>query len=495
MRHLIDEVRVKGLWVAGKLIAFPVPFTFIGPDSSLALCREIAESGVSRLLIITDGVLVELGLVAPIQAALEQGGVAVEVFDEVEPDPTYDQILRGVDRLRASGAGAVLAVGGGSSIDAAKAIIACHSNDCGPEKLVGLFKVWRWGMKLYAIPTTAGTGSEVTVAAVVSDPRAQAKYAIIDPKLVPSMVALDARLMTGLPPALTAATGMDALTHAVESYVSTIATAESKDLSLAAASNLVRNLPLAYRDGRNLAVRECLAIGSSLAGLAFTRVSVGYVHAIAHQLGGLYHVPHGLANAIVMPHVLDVSRDACAGRLADLARRCRIGAAGAPDEVLSRAFIDHLRAMNQEMGIPQTVKHTRSNPGTGGPRDAAPRPWRSSRTGAGQRLPGPVLLRLVRGLRLRFRLAALREASRTVRASGPGGPLQAQADVRRREGVPRATLRRGAGRQCRHRVPRLPAVGPAHPGHALLHASIGELPGERPPLHHPGLEEPLLRAR
>jgi alcohol dehydrogenase len=211
-------------------------------------------------------------------------------------------------------------------------------------------------LPFYAIPTTAGTGAEVTIAAVVSDKTAQIKYAIIDPKTVPAMVALDPKLMLGLPPFITAPTGMDALTHAVEAYLSTIATAETDELARMASGSIMRNLIVAYTDGQNLEARERMAVAASMAGLAFTRVGVGYIHAIAHQLGGLYHVPHGLANAIVMPFVLEFSKPNCAHRLAELARVSDIGERGASDADLADAFIARIRKLNSDMQIPGSVK-------------------------------------------------------------------------------------------------------------------------------------------
>ena len=295
--NLISRIRVSIFGIVGPMLNFPKPFSFVGPDSSLSLAREIVGLGVKRVMVITDGPVFKLGIINPIIEQLQSGGVTVEVYSEIEPDPGYELVLKGVERLNNFKADAVLAVGGGSSIDGAKSILLCQSNDCHPSQLAG---VWLYamprkpGLPFFAIPTTAGTGSEVTIAAVVSDKQAQIKHAIIDPKVVPSMVALDPKLMTGLPPFITAPTGMDALTHAVEAYISTIATAETDSLARMATASIVRNLPIAYSDGGNLEGRELMAVASCMAGLAFTRAGVGYVHAIAHQLGGLYHVPHGL---------------------------------------------------------------------------------------------------------------------------------------------------------------------------------------------------------
>ena len=357
--YFLSRIRVGILGLAGHVLNFPKPFSFVGPDASLSLVREIIGLGVKRVMVITDGQLIQLGIVNPLIELMKDSEVEVEVFSEIEPDPGYDLVLKGVKRLKGFEPDAVLAVGGGSSIDGAKAILLSHANDCHPSSLTG---VWLYSLPrkrclpFFAIPTTAGTGAEVTIAAVVSDKAAQIKYAIIDPKTVPAMVALDPKLMAGLPPFITAPTGMDALTHAVEAYIATITTAETDVLARMASASIMRNLITAYTDGQNLEARERMAVAASMAGLAFTRVGVGYVHAIAHQLGGLYHVPHGLANAIVMPYVLEFSKPNCFHRLAELARVSDIGESGASDAELADAFIARIRKLNAEMQIPGTVK-------------------------------------------------------------------------------------------------------------------------------------------
>jgi alcohol dehydrogenase len=359
MINLIHQLRVGINGVALPMLHLPKPFCFVGADSSLSLCREIAGTGPRRILVVTDRPLLAKGLLDPMIASLTKAGMTVEVFSDVAPDPDYEMVLAGVERLGRFAADAVLAVGGGSPIDCAKAMLICHANDRHPWELTG---IWLYAaprkkcLPFFAVPTTAGTGSEVTIAAIVSDSREQVKHSIIDPKLVPSMVALDPRLMVGLPPSITAATGMDALTHAVEAYLSTIASEESDEYARLAAGSIVRNLTKAWRNGGDLDVRERMAVAACMAGLAFTRAGVGYVHAIAHQLGGLYHVPHGLANAIVLPHVLDFSQPHCTARLADLARVCGIGDPGAGEGRLAAGFIAHIRAMNAEMEIPATVR-------------------------------------------------------------------------------------------------------------------------------------------
>lgn len=356
MTQLFSRLRVRALGVAARLVPAPVPFMLTGPGSSVELARLIADRGARSVLVVTDKVLVELGVVAPVLNALKEAGVAVTVFSEVEPDPTIAIVMAGIEQLRASGATAVLAVGGGSPIDAAKAMIACYAGGRRPQDLDGYFKVRGVVLPFFAVPTTAGSGSEVTVASVVSDPGAGRKFAIVDNKLVPAAIALDPKLMVGLPPRVTAATGMDALTHAIESHLSTLATPATQAMSAAAARAIMRDLPRAFEDGSDIAARQSLAVASCMAGLAFTKVSVGYVHAIAHQLGPLYHLPHGHLNAILLPYVLDFYLDGAAPRMAELARACGLGQDGEDARSIAMSFIAAIRRLNVSVGIPPTIE-------------------------------------------------------------------------------------------------------------------------------------------
>lgn len=350
------KTKIKILKGTAMFLPFPKPTLFNGPGSSLELCEAIAQMGTRRVLIVTDAMLVKIGLIDEIQAKLTELGVEFFIYDGVQPDPTVDQIEAGLEMLRQHDCEAILAVGGGSPIDAAKVIGARATNDKPVQKMEGLFRVFRATLPLYAVPTTAGTGSEVTIAAVVSDPERQSKFAIIDPKLVPAMAALDANLMTGLPPAITAATGMDALTHAVEAYISINAVPDTDRHALAATRLIMKNLPIVMEDGQNLEARQHMSMASFYAALAFTRAGVGYVHAISHNFGAYYHTPHGLANAIVMPYVLDFSQPACAARLAELAEASGLKQDGDSDATLAQKFIDHIRSLNNRFGIPEKLE-------------------------------------------------------------------------------------------------------------------------------------------
>jgi len=271
----------------------------------------------------------------------------------VAPDPTIAQVEAGLAALDAEQADAVLAFGGGSSMDAAKVIAAAATNGRDVRRLEGPLKVKQPTLPLYAVPTTAGTGSEVTIAAVVSDPVTHAKKFFIDPKLLPAMTALDPSLMTGLPPAITAATGMDALTHAIESYLSLTSRPQTEAYAEASVRMVFEALPTAFERGGDLAARKTMALASYYGGLAFGRTSVGYVHAIAHTFGAFYKTPHGLANAIALPHVLEFSKQAAQARLARLAEVA--GVSGGGEAESADAFIAAVRALEERVGIPPTL--------------------------------------------------------------------------------------------------------------------------------------------
>ena len=344
-------------WPTSRIIAIPRPTAFVGPGSALRLCGMIGQSGAARVMIVTDAVLVQLGLVEPIRQKLADAGLDVAVHDGITPDPTYPVLQAGYEAVRAHRSDAILAIGGGSAIDAAKVIDAMAVSGKTPERLVGVMKVGKPMLPLFAIPTTAGTGSEVTVAAVVTDPVKHAKAAVIDPKLVPMATALDPTLMTGMPKPITAATGMDALTHAVEAYTNRWPHKETAWHSTAAVRMIFANLPRAYEQGDDLEAREAMAVAAFYAGLAFTKAYVGYVHAFSHKIGGMYGVPHGLGNAITLPYVLDFLQDQrwAQQRLADLAVAIGAGTASEAKAVLAARFIERVRELNRTVGIPERI--------------------------------------------------------------------------------------------------------------------------------------------
>lgn len=345
-------VSMLGLKVGASVMPLPWPKPFEGENPSLDMCQYIIKQKRKRILFVTSKTPVRMGLVQPLIDALEAGGVTVTVHDEIKPDPTVESIEAAVKILKENNCDSVLALGGGSCIDAAKVIAARGKNDKTILKMAGLFRVSKGMLPLYAVPTTAGTGSEVTTAAVVLDPEGERKLAIVDPRLMPRAAALDGKLMLGLPPHITAATGMDALTHAVEAYVSKNALRRTDKMAVEAIQLIMTNLETAVADGKNIEARQNMARASHLAGKAFTQVGLGYVHGISHNFGALYHIPHGRANAIVMPYVLDYSLPKCADRLAKLARAADIGDPDDSHVILATAFIARIRQMNKTFDIP-----------------------------------------------------------------------------------------------------------------------------------------------
>ena len=346
---------MKGAGLVTRFIPIPQPTLLVGPGSSGRLGQAIAGFGHRRILIVTDSIISKLGLLNDLTQALTAGGAQFVVFDEITPDAPIPLIQKGIDFYHEHDCDAIVAFGGGSSMDASKAISVAVSNPKPLNQLAGYLKGLRAPVKIYAVPTTAGTGSEVTVAAVISDPVNHKKLVIVDPRMVPKMAALDPTLMTGLPPHITAATGIDALTHAIEAFVGNWKTSYSDGMALSAVGLIFENLRTAYTDGKNLEAREKMSLASTYAGFAFTRANVGYVHAIAHQFGGLYHTPHGLANAIMLPFVLKYSHPAIVDRLAQLAVAARLGTANDDEDVLAQKFLDAVDQLNQDLGIPTSL--------------------------------------------------------------------------------------------------------------------------------------------
>ena len=354
-----DVVRSVGLstvmraaGVVTALLPIPQPILLVGPGASRRLGQALCGFGHTKVLIVTDRGVRDMGLLDALTKALTRGGTAYVVFDAITPDAPIPLIERGIAFYRRHGCDAIVAFGGGSPMDAAKVIALSVANDKHPRQLVGYFKALHAPVPLYAVPTTAGTGSEVTVAAVISDPESNRKLLIADSRLVPTMAALDPELTTGLPRHVTAATGMDALTHAIEAFIGQWSTPYTDRMALAAVGMIFDNLRTAYRRGQNLAAREQMALAATYAGLAFTRANVGYVHAIAHQLGGTYHTPHGLANAIMLPHVLKFLSPAITPKLAVLAVRAGVGQEHERPSALARKFRDSIEALNRDLGIP-----------------------------------------------------------------------------------------------------------------------------------------------
>lgn len=328
--------------------------TLSGAGSVKQLPKFLKDKGFKSILIVTDIGLFKLGMADPILAACEAEGMKGVVYHDVVPNPTITNIEEGLKMYHDNGCDVIVALGGGSAMDCAKGIAARVAR---PKKQIpqmkGVLKVMKKLPPLVAIPTTSGTGSEATLAAVISNPDTHEKYPINDPVLIPRYVVMDPELTIGLPKHITSTTGMDALTHAVEAYIGGENTAQTKKDAIEAVQLIHKYLKLAYDDGKNIEARNEMQKAAYLAGKAFTRAYVGYVHAVAHSLGGFYGVPHGLANAVILPHVLTAYGSSAYKKLAQLAD-C-IGIKGDSNEVKAKAFIKWIEDLNASMDIPNKI--------------------------------------------------------------------------------------------------------------------------------------------
>jgi alcohol dehydrogenase class IV len=312
----------------------------------------LRERAVNDVLVVTGSGMVRRGQVQPMLDGFDANGIRYTLQTYDTTDPTSDDVELGYKTYQENGCKSIVAIGGGSRIDCAKGIAAKAVH---PRKTVaqlqGLLKVHRPIPTFIAIPTTAGAGSETTVAAVITDSATHRKAAINDPFLIPKYAVLDPELTVGLPPYTTATTGMDALAHAVEAYTNKTYNTKLEDKLAKKAVKLIHdNLLTAFEDGFNLEARQNMQLGAFYAGRAFTRGCVGYVHAIGHTLGGLYGVAHGLAMAVLLPHVMRQYGAAAHKRLAELADVCGIG--GANDAEKADAFLRWIEETNRKMGLP-----------------------------------------------------------------------------------------------------------------------------------------------
>lgn len=344
---------VKGI---SKLILAPKPLTLVGEGSVLKLGEMFSGSGWKKPLVMTDDILLEIGVADSLKQSLENAGIDYVIFDGVLPDPTYNIVNSALDMVKNHDCDSVIALGGGSAIDAAKVVQLAATNNKDPRKLAGMFKAGKPGLPFVAIPTTAGTGSEVTMAAVISESDSHKKTMVIDTKTVPDIAILDPQLHIKLPPAITAATAMDALTHGVEAYLSTYKTKETDAYALRAIKMILSNIEEAYQNGSNVVAREQLLLASYYAGLAFNRASLGYVHAIAHQLGAKYQVPHGIANSMVLAYVTEFNSVSRQNLLAELALETGLGSASEGDSALAKNFIDKIRQLAVALHLPATIE-------------------------------------------------------------------------------------------------------------------------------------------
>jgi len=334
-----------------------MPELLQGKGSIKRLPVFIKEKGIESLLIVTDKGIRSIGLMDELLMDLEQVEIDYIVYDKTVANPTIDNIEEALRLYKGNNCKGILAFGGGSPMDCAKGVAARLAR---PEKTIpqmrGLLKIRKTTPPLFAVPTTSGTGSEGTLAAVITDSTTHEKYAINDISLIPHYAVLDPALTMGLPPNITATTGMDALTHAVEAYIGRSNTQETREWSKRAVKLVFENISEAYNNGENLEARENMQKAAYFAGLSFTRAYVGYVHAVAHTLGGFYGMPHGLANAVILPYVLEYFGECVYRPLAELADVAGIADGLKSDREKAESLIYRIRQLNKEMNIPDKLQ-------------------------------------------------------------------------------------------------------------------------------------------
>ena len=312
----------------------------------------IKQQGFNKGLIVTDSVLNQIGVVKNFTDLLEQQDIASVVFDKTQPNPTVGNVNAGLAVLKDNNCDFVVSLGGGSPHDCAKGIALVASNGGKIADYEGVDQSKKPQLPLIAINTTAGTASEMTRFAIITDETRHVKMAIVDKNTTPILSVNDPSLMVGMPSSLTAATGMDALTHAIEAYVSTAATPITDAVALKAIQQIKNNLPTAVKDGENVHAREQMAYAQFMAGMAFNNASLGYVHAMAHQLGGFYDLPHGVCNAVLLPHVQRYNAQVCSERLKDVANSLGVDVTDMTAEQGADAAISAINKLSKEVGIP-----------------------------------------------------------------------------------------------------------------------------------------------
>lgn len=332
---------------------FMPAISLMGADCLKDAGEQVAELGFKKALIVTDKVLGQIGIVKKVTDVLDNKNIEYAIYDETKPNPTVKNVNDGLALLKEKECDFVISLGGGSAHDCAKGIALLATNGGEIKDYEGVDKSKKPQLPMVGINTTAGTGSEMTLFAIITDEERHIKMALVDKHLTPIIAVNDPMLMLAMPKSLTAATGMDALTHAIEAYVSTSATPIT-DACAEKAIELISNyLVNAVENGEDVEARDMMAYAEYLAGMAFNNASLGYVHAMAHQLGGFYNLPHGVCNAILLPHVQEYNKATSASRLAKIAKIMGGNIEGLTDEQGADLCIDMIKSLSQTIGIPE----------------------------------------------------------------------------------------------------------------------------------------------
>ena len=337
---------------------FQTPTKIIsGIGSTAEIIKELNDLYAKKVLLITDPGLVQAGVAQQVVEMLKQAAVEVEIFDAVEPDPSIQVATKAAEMAKNVKANVLIALGGGSAIDTAKSAALLVTNGGYLKDYAGVNKVVKPILPLIAVPTTAGTGSEVTIFAVMSDPEKQEKFTISSALIAPAVAVLDPLLTLKLPPSVTAFTGMDALTHAIEAFTSSIAQPATDALALSAIKLILKHLPVAVGRGDNIMARDGMLQASLLAGIAFNNAFLGLAHAIASPLGGHFHVPHGLANAVMLPYVMEYNLPTAVRRYAEIGCALGLQAVGDTPRAVAEKTVAAITQLARDINIPEKLSN------------------------------------------------------------------------------------------------------------------------------------------
>ena len=331
--------------------------SYFGKGERAVLAEEIKNRGFKKVFLVSDKALVDAGVTAKVEEILKNADIAYTLYSEIKPNPTIKNVTDGVEACKKSGADVIVAVGGGSSIDTSKGISIVMTN---PERadiksLNGLSNTINRGMPIIALPTTAGTAAEVTINYVITDEERKIKMVCVDPNDIPIIAIVDSELMASMPKSLAAATGMDALTHAVEGYITKAHNEMSDMFHMKAIKMIFKYLPAAVNEKDPEAV-EMMGMAQYIAGMGFSNVGLGIVHSMAHQLGAVYDTPHGIANAILLPTVMKFNGEVCYERFRDILKELGYPAEKYTKEEVIHTFIEKVKDLSEKVGITQTVK-------------------------------------------------------------------------------------------------------------------------------------------
>ena len=329
--------------------------SYFGAGSRKVIAEEVAKRGYKKALVVTDKDLVKFGVAAQVTDVLKAAGIPFEMFDEVKPNPTVKNVKNGIAAFKAAGADFIVAIGGGSSMDTSKAVGIIINN---PEfadvtSLEGVANTKKKSVPVIALPTTAGTAAEVTINYVITDEENVKKMVCVDPNDIPTLAIIDPELMLSMPRGLTAATGMDALTHAIEGLITLGAWEMSDMFEIKAIEMIAKWLPKAVENPSDIEARDGMATAQYIAGMAFSNVGLGLVHGMAHPLGAYYDIPHGVANALLLPFVMEDNKEAAKAKYRTIAEAMGVDTSAMDDDQAAQAAVDAVKALAVKVRIPQ----------------------------------------------------------------------------------------------------------------------------------------------